>query len=528
MKLNSISIICILFFSFSLLGQSKNLFYAKKALAEKNYSKALELLNKEIKANPHQCEAYFYSGIALEKMNQKEKSISNFLTVTKMNCDPKLKEQAFWKVLSYYKYIEDWENLYLISKSFLQFKPDVEVEKIYKISQEKQDPKKTKILELLVLAEKLEKNNEWLEAAKAYKELFSLTNEVEYLLKSASIYKNNKKDKEAFENFLEVLSYQPNHWYANYQVGIYYYYYGQPEECIRYLINAEKNNPKPEINFLYYLNLAKAYCYLNSEVLDKFKETFLDLKKMKIKKEENYFLIESFYLFFINQDLKLNQTTFDFSKKEEGFTIFNLVRLLYKDNIEEIYKIFISNPFDDFKYIRWSNFINQLLVVMLIEYRNDIEKSSRILSLLEKNTFKIIKTKPHKNLLINTYLKNHVYEKNPDIDSKFIEAVFSIETQNVLPFTLSYHYYLNSDFEKLKENLNVLKENNVALLYYFKFIYLVFNQNFSEGIENLKKSKEMDPDFSRILENDKKVQGILKENKQLKKEIEEALEFSFF
>lgn len=512
--MKQILILILLVWAFiHLKAESNNLFYGKKALAEKNYNQALNYFYKEIKSNPKNCEAYFYTGITFEKMNQKENSISYFLSVTKMYCDPKLKEQSYWKVLNYYKYLEDWDNLYLIAKSFLQFKPNSEVEKYYKLAQEKKDPNKTKVLELLSIAEQNEKNNQLVEAAKKYKEVFLITKEIEYLLKSAIIYKQAKIDEEAFQTFLEILEYQPNHWYANYQSGIYYYYYGFPKKCIEHLDKAKNYNTKPEKNFIYYFHLVQAFCNLNSENLEEFKTHYLFLKQFNYKKEESYFVLELFYEFFNHSNLNLNINR-DISKREE-IVILMLLDNFYKKDIEKIYKVFLSNPFDDSKFIRWSNFINQLLITLFVEYRNDQEKRKELVKITENQNFSKIIKKPYQNLIVNEFLKDLPDSVQINLDSKFIETLKKIENFNRLNLILSYIYFLENNKEKFKENLHNIKGEELAFIYFLHFILNIYDLNFEQAYINLKKSIELDSNFKEIVKKENSIKTIVQENRKL-------------
>lgn len=508
----------IIFFSIfgtliHLHSESNNLFYGKKALAEKNYNQALSYFNKEIKSNPKNCEAYFYAGITYEKMNQKENSISYFLTVTKMYCDPKLKEQSYWKVLNYYKYLEDWDNLYLITKSFLQFKPNSEVEKYYKLAQEKKDPNKAKVLELLSIAEQNEKNNQFLEAAKKYKEVFLITKEIEYLLKSAIIYKQAKMDEQAFQTFLEILEHQPDHWYANYQSGIYYYYSGFPKKCVEHLDRAKIHNSKPEKNFIYYFHLIQAFCKLNLENLEEFKDHYLFLKQYNYNKEENYFVLELFYNFFNHSNFNLSSNT-NISKKEE-ILVLTLLDNFYKKDVEKIYKVFLTNSFNDSKYIRWSNFINQILITLFLEYRNEKEKRKELTKIIENQNLNTILKKPYQNLLINEFLKDLPNEIQISLDSKFIETFKKIKNSSRLNLVLSYLYFLENNKEKFKENLLNIKGEELALISYFHFILNIFEQDFDKAYENLKKSIELDFSFKEIAKREDSIKAIVQENQKI-------------
>lgn len=512
-------IIISLFFGFFFLnnlnGETNHLFYGKKALAEKNYPLALELFTKELKNNPLNCEAHFYKGVTLEKINQKEQAISSFLFVTKINCNPKLKEQSFWKAFNYYKFLEDWDTLYEVSKAFLQFKPNPEVEKYYKIAEENRNPKTTKLKELSITAEKYESTQNWDKAVELYREIFDLTQEVQYLLKIALIYKNIKNDKDAYNTFLEILKYEPKHWYANYQLGIYSFSFGYPENCIQYLDVADKNNKDRGSNFLYYVNLTKALCNLNLEQYLDFKENFLFLKNLKHNKEENFYLLELFYNFFINLDYKINYKKTKISRHLEGFHVLQMLEAFYQKDFNQLFHLLTSLDFKNTKYIRWSNYIKQLYLILLIEFRGNQEKRNLILNLLQEENFLEITTKPYKKSLLIYFLQNYTQKPYTKLDKKFLEQLFFSELD---PFSLSlvYLYYLQKEKEEFVRRLNQLPNLENAFLYYLKSIRDLYQKDAKSAYTTLMHSIELDIDFKDIAVQEGFFQEYLEENDELK------------
>ncbi len=513
LKIIIFTLFCFLFL-FNLKAETNYLFYGKKALAEKNYTLALELLNKELNSNPVNCEAHFYKALTLERINQKEQATSSFLAVTKMNCSPKLKEQSFWKVFNYYKFLEDWDNLYEVSKAFLQFKPNSEVEKYYKIAEQNRDPNTSKLKELLVKAERHEKNENWTQAIELYKEIFSQTRDVQYLLKIALIYKNLKRDKEAYEIFLEILKYNPNHWYANYQLGIYSFSFGYPEECIQYLSKAEQYNQQKETNFIYYLNLTKSFCNLNLERYLDFKENVLFLKNLKYKKEENFYLLELFYNFFINHDHTINHKQIKISKNLEGFYVLQMLESFYQKDMQQLLNLLISLDLSNAKYVRWSNYMKQFFLILLVRFRWDVEKRTLLLNLLKKENFLEITKKPCGTSQILYFLQNYPQEPFNTLDKKFLEFFWFLEN-HLFPFTLVYLYYLQQEKEVFVELVHDLPNLENAFYYYLKSLSKFYQGDIQNAYYNLKRSINFDLDFKDIAREDPIIKELRKQNYEI-------------
>jgi hypothetical protein len=532
-------ILFYLLFSTFVYSKSENLIYGKKALSKRDYKTAIEYFNKEIHLFPRECYGYYYLGLTYEKLSEKEKSIEQFQNATKVYCPNDLKEQSFWKVVNYYKFIEDWENLYIYSKAFLKFKPNKEVEKYLKIAENNYNPEQLKLKSLLEEAKLLEENEQYNDAAEKYKEIFEIDKKVIYLIKAGNLYKKFD-NKNAINIFKKVLEYDSKNWYANYQIALDNYSKGNLNEAKKHIEISYNNVDKKDQNNFYFIQILYAYIELNLENLDKVNNILLQIDKLvsqnkenpKIQKEKNYYFIYILTQILQNKQIENNELLNKFLNPSFEYLLLQWIVYIKNKNYSDLYMNFIKNYpilFDNDKVLAFSNYINQILLILLLENKEHKEKLIELFKLKDNKLFIETISLPYGNILISDYLSNFNFNESSNLlEKEFSDILKGLSFKEYLNLLLIYNTYQIKEWDFLELILNKKEEQLIelnqeklnAFLFYIKSLMLLKKEEVERSYELIKKAIELNSNYKTIAKKEELIQNIIQKNEDWKNLIE--------
>lgn len=525
-------IILYIFINISVYSDSENIINGKKAYAEKKYDLAIQYFKKEISLNPKQCFGYYYIGLTFERMQQKEKSIQEFIKATKTQCPSNLLEQSYWKIVNYYRFIEDWENLYVYSKAFLKIKYNSEVDKYLRLAENNYNPEKLKLANLIKQAKDYEEQSKLEEAAEVYIEIYKINEKIESLLKAADLYRtinNNQKSIEIYKNILEI---QPKNWFANSQMAVYFYNNGEPEKALPYIEQSYSYIPKSEYKNLYSILIIKGFIYFNLENFNKVNDVLNEInEKFSLYKEKNYYVL--YYLMErLNQNYKENVNQMkNFSEVE--ISLIKFIEYFQKEEYYILYNNFINlfnNTKEEKDLLRYSNYWNQIYIVLLLNSQNQQEQLNFLYQLKDNILLKKILSCSYRNYLIETYLSNFRIDETQLLEKELINILKEIPYTNNRDLVLLYSAFKLNDFLYLNDilkdkNEDYLKLNHKklnAMLYYFQSIVYLNENKINDSYELLKKSIDLNSDYKVLAKENAVIKELIQTNEEWRKLLEES------
>ncbi|GIX43162.1 MAG: hypothetical protein KatS3mg129_2895 [Leptospiraceae bacterium] len=539
--MNSIKLkflIIIFLFPFALGGESENLLYGKKALAKRDYKSAIDYFVKEIRLYPKECYGYYYLGLTYEKLKEKEKSIEQFQNAIKVYCQKDLKEQSFWKIVNYYKFIEDWEKLYIYSKAFLKFKPSKEVEKYVLLAEKHYDPEKLRLQDLLYEAKQLEEEQNYQQAAEKYLEMFSIKKNVLFLIKAGNLYKEAGNKEKASEIFLKVLELEPENWYANFQMALMYYNKGKLLEAQEHIEKSYNNIEKTDKRNLYYLEILRAYIYLNLEKFDVVDKILFKIDELFSKENVNNFQKEkNYYIVFLLSKALQNQINEEYKRYliylENEYPekyLYSMLDFFYQKKYDELYEYFIENiNYQNTKIIPYSNFFNQFYIILLLIYDKELSKIEKLLAYRQESQFWEIISNSYGDFLLKQYLSNEKFLNTSDLlEYEFHNILKEVPYKDYLSLLLIYNTYKVKDysflkilFEKFYQNYHSLTNENLkAFLNYMNAIELLSKNQYESAFDYLKNAIDLNTNYRTIAKEEPLIQSLIQENEEWKNLIE--------
>jgi tetratricopeptide (TPR) repeat protein len=268
------------FFSMQEIYAQDPLREGKIAFAKRNYSQAISLLQEAKKANPSSGEAYYYTGQVYERIGKKPEALKEYRRATELQLSPDLKEKAFWKLILHYRHVQDWDNLYTVSKRFLAFRPDPQVEKLRDQAEANLNPAKKRIQKLMDEGEAEEKRGRLAEAAAHYAEAARLDpDNIKTLWKAGDAYRRIDRFSEAIPYYKKAIAIDGGSWYSHFQAGVCYYGLKEFDEALESFRKAEKHNDRPDEKFIFYLNVGRGLAHLELEQIDEAERALNVIKK---------------------------------------------------------------------------------------------------------------------------------------------------------------------------------------------------------------------------------------------------------
>lgn len=204
-----------------------------------------------------------------EYQKKNEEAIELYKTGISLRMDSDLKEKSFWKIVLYYKYRQDWNNLQIYSNKFLKFKKFSEVEKLRNLAEE--NLKNAAPAEHTFVVSGISKMNEenFDEARKDFNSALKINSEYTPALWNLGLLEM-KEDliPEAAGYFRRLIELKPEEWEYRYKLAICLYRLGQYDLSLEELKKARQFNTDPGKRFHHYINLSEGLVYLELNELN--------------------------------------------------------------------------------------------------------------------------------------------------------------------------------------------------------------------------------------------------------------------
>ena len=190
------------------LGAQDYYFQGKAAYGKKNYDLARQLFEKSLSTNPSNGNPCFYLGYMLDNQNKRELAVSQYRRGVDLNMDADLREKSFWKIVLYYKYVQDWDNLAVYSEKFLKYRDIPQVRAFLDEAKEKRDPNTARVRDLTESAEKKRAASDWPGAESDYEQLLGIRWNDTWAWNLASIQMQLRKYPEASRHLTKLIDHK--------------------------------------------------------------------------------------------------------------------------------------------------------------------------------------------------------------------------------------------------------------------------------------------------------------------------------
>ena len=256
--------------------QGKLYFSARK------YTKAVSAFNRAYRANPSNGNPLFYIGYIYEQRQKKHEAIRYYRRAVELKMESKLREKAYWKLVLYYKYYSDWQNLAIYSRKFLRFRPNKKVRGMLDLAQKNMDPATTRANEHTARGERLFKAKRFAEASRSFQEAvrYKPTNRPARWGLAQSLMKI-KKYNSALPHLRKLIRWNNKVWHYHYKAGICFYQTGGYEQALYHYNQSYQLNKEKSRAFNYYIYLRKGYVYLQQGNYTRSKDAFTAAKNTR-------------------------------------------------------------------------------------------------------------------------------------------------------------------------------------------------------------------------------------------------------
>lgn len=262
------------------LGAQDYYFQGKAAYGKKNYDLARQLFEKSLSTNPSNGNPCFYLGYMLDNQNRKELAVSQYRRGVDLNMDPDLREKSFWKIVLYYKYVQDWDNLAVYSEKFLKYRDIPQVRAFLEEAKEKRDPNTGRIRDLTESAEKKRAASDWAGAESDYAQLLGIRWDDTWAWNLASVQMQLRKYPEAARYLTKLIDRKAS-WEYHYKRGICNYYQRLLDNAMADFSTARRLRTKPDASFRAFLALGEGLVLLEQGKLEASKGKLEESLKLK-------------------------------------------------------------------------------------------------------------------------------------------------------------------------------------------------------------------------------------------------------
>ncbi len=254
------------FFSAGALAANPYYTRGKLAFSGKNYGVALEQFRLALQAEPSNGNPLFYIGYILDAKNQKEEAVQSYRQAIDLRMDNDLREKSFWKILVYYKYNEDWENLEIYASRFLQYRESGEVKKLKELAEEKRDPALKEIHNLMKSADVSLKKDDVAAARATYQKALEMKPRFQPPRWELVLLEMKARNfDEAYRHLQTLIEINPSSWEYRYKAGVCATQMGKADQALSHFADARKNNEKPDETFTSYLALGEGIALVEKE-----------------------------------------------------------------------------------------------------------------------------------------------------------------------------------------------------------------------------------------------------------------------
>ncbi|HMU83310.1 MAG TPA: tetratricopeptide repeat protein [Leptospiraceae bacterium] len=253
----------------------------KIAYGQKNYERARQLFEQAMQANPSNGNPCFYLGYMLDNQNRRDLAVQQYRRGVDLQMDADLREKSFWKIVLYYKYVQDWENLAIYSEKFLHYRDIPQVKEFLEEAKERRDPAEGKLRELTASAEKKRAAGDNKGAAADYRSILAIKWDEHSAWNLAALLMQMKEYSEALTMYNRLIDQKPG-WEYFYKRGACHYSLRNYDASLQDFNKARTLNKKPDAGFKHFTALGEGLTLIElaryEEAREKLKQS-LALKK---------------------------------------------------------------------------------------------------------------------------------------------------------------------------------------------------------------------------------------------------------
>lgn len=230
-----------------------------------NFDKAREYFQKSMRANPGLGSAFYYYAVLLEKDGKKDEAIQHYRRAVAGTIEPDIRDKAYWKLVLYYRYHRDWDNLYYYSSRFLRYRKIAQIQGFQAEAERNRDPTAAAVAEHMRKGEELREAKDYDGAATHYRRALALRSsfaparwELALLLMRADEYEKARR------HLKRLVMADDDRWEFHYKLGVCNYHLDAHEAALANFEKAREHNKKPNESFQYYLSLGEGLALLDA------------------------------------------------------------------------------------------------------------------------------------------------------------------------------------------------------------------------------------------------------------------------
>ncbi|MBL8018742.1 MAG: tetratricopeptide repeat protein [Leptospirales bacterium] len=278
----SFKLCLIAFFAITVLPLAAQDYYhqGKVAYGQRNYEKARQLFERSLETNPSNGNPCFYLGYMLDNANRRDLAVNQYRRGVDSNMDADLRDKAFWKIVLYYKYVQDWDNLAIYSEKFLRYRDIQQVKDFLEEAKEKRDPALARTRELTASAEKKKEAGDLKGAEADYKSILANKWDEHTAWNLAALEMQLKNYSEALGYYDRLIEQKPS-WEYHYKRGVAHYSLRNYEESLADFSRARSLNKKPDAGFRYYLSIGEGLSLLESGKQNESRAKLIEASKLR-------------------------------------------------------------------------------------------------------------------------------------------------------------------------------------------------------------------------------------------------------
>ncbi|MCE9598973.1 MAG: tetratricopeptide repeat protein [Spirochaetia bacterium] len=235
----------------------------KVAYGQRNYEKARQLFERSLETNPANGNPCFYLGYMLDNANRRDLAVNQYRRGVDSNMDADLRDKAFWKIVLYYKYVQDWDNLAIYSEKFLRYRDIQQIKDFLEEAKEKRDPALAKTRDLTASAERKKESGDLRGAEADYKAVLANKWDEHTAWNLAALEMQLREYREALTYYNKLIEQKPG-WEYYYKRGVAHYSLRNYDDSLADFLKARSLNKKPDAGFKYYLAIGEGLSLLES------------------------------------------------------------------------------------------------------------------------------------------------------------------------------------------------------------------------------------------------------------------------
>ena len=229
----------------------------KRAFAQRNYRLATELFQKALSAEPSNGNPLFYLGYILENQGDRAGSVEQYKHAIELRLDQDLREKSYWKIILYYKYREDWDQVIAYCDSFLKYRDTSDIRRLREQAEKSRETSGSSERFMTEAARK-EKEGDINGAMTVYRDILGEHPDHQAARWRLTVLLMDRKDYQEADTHLErLIRLDPASWEFRYKSGVCRLNRNLYQEALDRFAEARKLNDKPNSSFLYFVNYSE-------------------------------------------------------------------------------------------------------------------------------------------------------------------------------------------------------------------------------------------------------------------------------